>query len=258
MILGTDLVPQPPTGLEAATCDRAARVRGMFAGVARRYDFLNHLLSAGLDHRWRSRAAAACPCRDGAWVLDLCGGTADQALALLRRLPPTARVLVADFSRPMLRRARAKLRAGRAARRAALLEADALALPLPDGCVDAVTVAFGLRNVADVPQALREIVRVLRPGGRAVVLEFHAPRPRGPLAGAFRFYLRRVVPWLGRLLAGSGPGAYRYLVASIEAFGPSEALAAHLRAAGLADVRVERLPGGVAAVLVGTRPARPA
>ena len=87
-------MPQPPTGSDAATCDRAARVRGMFAGVAPRYDFLNHLLSAGLDHRWRSRAAAVCPCRDGAWVLDLCGGTADQALAAHLRAAGLADVRV--------------------------------------------------------------------------------------------------------------------------------------------------------------------
>jgi len=249
-----DAVSQPPTDRATETHDRATFVRGLFARVARRYDFLNHLLSAGLDHRWRSRAAAACPRREGARVLDLCGGTGDQALALLKRLPASARVWVADFSGPMLRRGREKLRARRLDRRTALLEADALALPLSDGAVDAVTVAFGLRNVVDEARALREIVRVLRPGGRAVILEFYAPRGRGLLATAFRFYFRRILPRLGRFISGAGPAAYRHLVTSVEAFGSAEALASRLRAAGLADVRVERLVGGVAAVFVGTKP----
>jgi demethylmenaquinone methyltransferase/2-methoxy-6-polyprenyl-1,4-benzoquinol methylase len=224
----------------------------MFAAVARRYDLLNHLLSAGLDHRWRARAARHVRPESGANVLDLCTGTGDLAVALLRR--PGARVIGIDFSRPMLARARTKLGRARLAGRAALLEADAECLPLADASVDAVACAFGLRNLADADAGLREMVRVVRPGGRVVVLEFHRPAGMGLAGRLFRLYFRRLLPRLASWIARDDRGGYRYLVESVEAFGPPGATAEAMRAAGLEGVEVEFLPGGVAAVTSGLRP----
>lgn len=222
-------------------------VRAIFAAIAPRYDFLNHLLSVGLDHRWRTRAAAACG-PDGT-VLDICCGTGDLSRAILARRG--RRVVACDFSPAMLAQARRKLaRPGRAA----ILQADALRLPLADGSVDAAASAFGLRNLADPAAGLAEMVRVVRPGGRVVVLEFHAPLGRGFRQRAFLLYFRRVLPRLARSIAGPDRGAYRHLVASVEAFGPAEATAEAMRAAGLEAVTVERLPGGVADIVAGRRP----
>jgi demethylmenaquinone methyltransferase/2-methoxy-6-polyprenyl-1,4-benzoquinol methylase len=192
-------------------------------------------------------------------VLDLCAGTGDLALAVARAMP-AARVLACDFSRPMLQRAAAKFARAGVAGRTALLEADALALPLPDGSVDAITCAFGLRNLADPAAGLAEMVRVLRPGGAAVILEFHPPPRHGALAAAFRLYFRRILPTLGGWISGGGapagrggPGGYRYLVDSVEAFGPPEATADAMRRAGLAEVAVEPLTAGVVSLFLGRK-----
>jgi demethylmenaquinone methyltransferase/2-methoxy-6-polyprenyl-1,4-benzoquinol methylase len=241
-------------GALAAMPTAGRDIRRMFDAVAPRYDLLNHLLSGGLDRRWRRRAAAAAvpdPAA-GALVADVCCGTADLALAALAR-GPGVRVVGLDFSRPMLARARAKLaRAGLLAR-AAVVEADALSLPLADASVDAALCGFGLRNLADTGRGLAELARVVRPGGRVVVLEFHQPRP-GPLAALFNLYFRRILPRLGGWISGGGHGAYGYLVASIEAFGPPQRTARAMAAAGLADVTVEPLPGGIASVYTGRKP----
>ncbi len=229
-------------------------VRRIFDSIAWLYDLGNHLFSAGLDHRWRGRTAAVCDPRPGERVLDLCCGTADLAMALRKR-EPRASVVGCDFSRPMLVRGWRKLRRARLGRRAALVAGDALGLPLAGASVDAVVCGFGLRNLADPAAGLEEMVRVVRPGGRVVLLEFHRPSGRGLAATLFRLYFRRVLPTLGGWL--SRGEAYRYMVASIRAFGPAGATAERMRRAGLADVSIEPLVGGIAAVYAGRRPTTP-
>jgi len=257
-------LPESPTGV-----DRARYVREMFGAISPRYDFLNHFLSAGLDKRWRRRAAQACidalARREGVrslngaglqtpsrWtVLDLCCGTGDLALAVLAE--GAGHVVACDFSRPMLAGAAAKFARKGVADRAAPVEADALALPLPDGSVDAVTCGFGLRNLGNPVRGLAEMVRVVRPGGAVVLLEFYPPQERGLLAAAFRLYFRRILPRLGAWISGGDRGAYQYLVDSIETFRTRAGLAAAMEHAGLDGVRIEPLIGCIASVYVGTK-----
>jgi ubiquinone/menaquinone biosynthesis methyltransferase len=232
----------------------AAGVRALFDRIAPRYDLLNHLLSLGTDFGWRRRAVHALdPIRDER-VLDLCCGTADLALALVAR---GARVTGADFSLPMLARGAAKAR--RRAARLALCGADALALPFRDASFDAACVAFGVRNFADPLAGLREIGRVLRPGGRLAVLEF--ARPRGRLVRPlYRAYLRGVLPGMG-LLVGGDADAYRYLGESIGAFYDQPAFIALLESAGFKPEPAVDLSGGIAAIYRARRgapDARPA
>ena len=236
-----------------AIAQHRTQVRRIFDSIAWMYDGANHLLSAGLDHRWRARAASACGLGPGATALDLCAGTGDLAIALVRRMGPRGRVVALDFSRPMLEIARAKLARAGLACRVMLLEGAAEAVPLADASVDAAASAFGLRNLEDPDRGLAEMVRVVRPGGRVVVLEFHQPSRRGMAAAALGLYFRRILPTLGRW-ASSGE-AYAYLVRSVEAFGPVEAMADRMRRAGLCGPHVEPLPGGIAAVYAGTKPA---
>ena len=215
----------------------------MFGTIAGRYDLANRALSFGLDQRWRRAAARAAAPRAGETLLDLACGTGDLAAALARR---DARVVAADFTLPMLVRARARLTG-----RASPVAADALQLPFAAATFDAITVGFGLRNFADTRRALVEMLRVLKPGGRLVVLEFS--RPRGALAPFLRLYIERLVPPLGRLLTGRN-GPYTYLARSIRTWPAAEELAATCSAAGFTEVRHHLLLRGVAALHIGRRP----
>ncbi|HEX9943387.1 MAG TPA: ubiquinone/menaquinone biosynthesis methyltransferase [Thermoanaerobaculia bacterium] len=223
-------------------------IRDMFAGVAPRYDLLNHLLSANLDVLWRKRAAAALELPPGAEALDLCCGTGDQAAALRQR---GARVAAADFCVPMLAIARQKF-AKLASPRPAALAADALALPFPARRFHGATVSFGLRNVADLDASLRQLAGVLRPGGRLVVLECAIPR-RQPLKGLYLFYFLRLLPWIGRLISPRG-SAYTYLPNSVLGFPQRQAFLDRMAAAGFVDLAWEELSGGTVCIYRGRVP----
>jgi demethylmenaquinone methyltransferase / 2-methoxy-6-polyprenyl-1,4-benzoquinol methylase len=215
----------------------------MFDAIAPRYDLLNAVLSLGIDRGWRREAVAWATVNRPRALLDVATGTADLALAL-RRAAPVADVVGVDVSEPMLEVGRAK-----AARRgiAVRLEvADGAALPFDDGSFDAVTIAYGLRNFGDIDAGLREFRRVLRRGGRLVVLEFPPP-PDGIFGRLFRTYFTRVVPWLGGLVSGRRD-AYAYLPASVMAFPAPEALADRMRRAGFGDVRYRLQTWGVSAL----------
>ena len=222
-----------------------SQVREMFSRIAPRYDLLNHVLSLNLDRGWRRRAAAELQAAPGETVLDLCGGTGDLTLAVARAAPG-ATVICCDFAHPMLRRAAPKLaRAGMGAR-CPVLEADGLALPFRDGTVDGITVGFGVRNLADVDAGFREMRRVLRPGGRLVILEFS--RPQGPvLSRLYRLYLGRLLPRVGDAASGAS-GPYGYLARTIAAWPDAPALAGRLREAGFDAVGWVLLTGGIVAV----------
>jgi demethylmenaquinone methyltransferase/2-methoxy-6-polyprenyl-1,4-benzoquinol methylase len=232
--------------------DHARRVRRMFDAVAPRYDFLNHLLSLNQDRRWRRVAARrglvglARPV-----VLDLCAGTGDLALELAR-VRCDAQIVALDFVAPMLARARSKIAAVGAAGRIAVACGDALRLPFGDNHFDLLTIAFGLRNLAPVDSALREMARVLRPGGRLVILEFALPEG-GVWGRVYGFYLFRVLPLIGNWI--SGTSAYSYLPASVDRFPAPRPLQKVIEEAGFVEAQWQPLAGGVLAVHTAERKA---
>ncbi|MGH7642704.1 MAG: bifunctional demethylmenaquinone methyltransferase/2-methoxy-6-polyprenyl-1,4-benzoquinol methylase UbiE [Candidatus Dormibacteria bacterium] len=217
-------------------------VRGMFTGLARRYDLLNSVLSQGQDRLWRRRATQLARIEPGDRVLDVCCGTGALAALLSRRVGPRGDVIGVDLTEAMLEVARSRVRG------VEFVLGDACQLPFPDGSFAATTMAFGLRNISDRQQALRELARVLRPGGRAVILEFSQVHPL--LEPAYRWYSRHLIPPIARGLLG-GDGAYRYLTDSIAAFAPPEVVSAWLREAGFRKVHVHRMTAGVVALHVG-------
>ena len=226
----------------------------MFDRIAHRYDALNRVLSFGLDTGWRKRALAHLPtastASNGLRVLDVATGTADVALLLLRR-DDVAHVTGVDVSTEMLARGREKAALHARGDALTLRAGDATALPFGDGSFDAVTMAFGLRNVVDVDAALRELCRVLVPGGRAIVLEFGAPRP-GPFASLYAAYRKHVLPQIGGALSGDAH-AYRYLDRTIATFPSGEALRSRFVGAGFARAWQEPLVGGAVGITVGER-----
>ena len=223
----------------------------MFAGIAGRYDLLNHLLSGNVDKLWRRRVARSLQSSlvEGARVLDVACGTGDLSLVLARA--GAAQVVGLDFCRPMLEIARRKAEAD--SRAVPFVEGDALRLPFADETFDAATIAFGLRNLAGVSEGLRELRRILRPGGRLAVLEFSSPVVPG-FRALFRFYFERVLPRVGGLVSGSR-GAYEYLPDSVSWFPDQKRLAALMREAGFENVSYRNLTGGIAALHTGARAA---
>jgi len=220
----------------------AGQVRAMFDRIAGVYDLMNGVMTAGLHHRWRSRAAELAGVGPGDRVLDVATGTGDLAIELARR---GCDVVGTDFSERMLARAREK------DPRIAWEWADALALPYEDGAFAAATVGFGARNFSDLDRGVAEMARVVRPGGRVVILEITTPT-RPPLSTFFSLWFDRIVPALGRF-AGD-PDAYEYLPSSVKRFPAPEGLAAVMDGAGLRDIRWILTAGGIIAIHVGTVP----
>lgn len=219
-----------------------AAVRSMFDRIAPRYDLLNRVLSAGVDVRWRRAAADLLALPRAGRVLDLCTGTADLLIEALGR-DPSARGVGIDLSSGMLVRGARKLLDRGLAVRAALSAGDAERLPLASGSFDGALVAFGIRNVSDRAQALREVRRVLKPGGRLVVLEFSMPR--GLMGHAYRLYFGRILPLVGRVVSGDA-SAYTYLPASVAVFPEPPDFGALMTGAGFTDVSWRPLTAGIA------------
>lgn len=227
----------------------AGEVNSMFDRISGVYDRMNRVMTAGLDRRWRERAAERARLEPGMKALDLCCGTGDLTLALAGRVGPSGSVTGADFSRPMLELAEEKAAAAGVSQ-AEFRWADALDLPFEDDSYDAVTIAFGARNLADLDHGLSGMRRVLLPGGRVVILEITQPR-RQPLAGFFSVWFDRVVPLLGKL-AGDSP-AYTYLPESVRSFPDAPTLASRMDAAGFRHVRWTLLAGGIIAIHSGVK-----
>jgi demethylmenaquinone methyltransferase / 2-methoxy-6-polyprenyl-1,4-benzoquinol methylase len=250
-----NMIPQTDSRIVGATPagahDResaAKAVQEMFTSIAPRYDLLNHVLSFNIDRLWWWRAARTFDAilqRPEARVLDLCCGTGDMAFALGRRAN-SAQIIGADFSHAMLQRATVKGR-GTALR---WIEADALRLPFPDGSFDLITAAFGFRNLADYDTGLREIVRVLRPGGQCGLLDFG--EPRGLMGKLYRVYFKKVLPAVGTVISGV-KGPYTYLPASVERFPPPQEMLERMRQAGFAEAFWTPYTFGVAGLYQGVK-----
>jgi len=230
--------PPHPGGIHK----EAGTIQAMFGEIAPRYDLLNRLLSLNIDQRWRRRAVAWSQPRGP--VLDVCTGTGDLAAAFVKATGEP--VVGVDFCAPMLRCGKDKT----ACREVRFARGDALRLPLPSDRFDVVSVAFGIRNVADLDAGLRELVRVARPGGRIAILEFTMPR-RALLGALYRFYFGRVLPFVGNLVSGSR--AYTYLNRSVLEWTGEQELAQRLREAGCSHVEVLPLSFGIAAVHLGVK-----
>lgn len=229
--------------------EHSRAVREMFSGIASRYDLLNHLLSLNIDKNWRRQVRvrlSACLDREDAVVLDVACGTGDLSVELKR--DSKANVIGTDFCRPMLALAADK------SHELAIpyIEADAMSLPFLNDAVDAATIAFGLRNLPNVDNGLRELYRIIKPGGRLVVLEFSSPVIPG-FRQLFNFYFGNVLPRIGGLISGS-KSAYTYLPASVKKFPDQKALATKLEDVGFHNVEYDNLTGGIVAIHTGTKP----
>jgi len=231
--------------------DKGRGIRDMFDAIAPRYDLLNRVLSLGIDRRWRRFAVRQLAIAPGQQVLDVATGTGDVALEVARQTDPSVRIVGADFTQGMLVNGQQKIAATAHAKRITLVNAPCEALPLQDGVFQGVTIAFGIRNVVDRESGLREMCRVLRPGGRAVILEFSQPH-NGLFRALYYFYFRRILPAIGGLL--SRRSAYQYLPDSVLEFPDRDAFVAMMAAAGFGEIRYHDLTGGIATVFVGVKP----
>lgn len=238
-------------GRESSLDKSNQRVRAMFSQIAPRYDLLNHVLSLNIDRMWRSQTVRRLRLQPGIPVLDVCTGTGDLALAIASRAPKGVAVVGSDFCHPMLALARKKGDASRV-ENVEFIEADSQSLPFEDNTFQVVTVAFGLRNVADTDLGLKEMLRVCRPGGQVAVLEFSKPTLPG-LRNAYDFYFRHVLPRVGQWMARNDKSAYHYLPESVSQFPCGKALADRMESNGIRDVKLHPMTCGVATLYEGTK-----
>lgn len=239
--------------MTATTIDKSGeRVRRMFGEIAPHYDRMNHLLSMNIDRYWRNWTVRKLAPVPGEPILDVCTGTGDLALAFQRATGGRSPIVATDFCREMLDIGRRKQEAAGIGSELTFVEADAQELPFEDDRFAIVSVAFGLRNVADTDRGLAEMTRVCRPGGQVAVLEFSTPRVQ-PLRGLYLFYFRHVLPRIGQRLARNHSDAYEYLPATVAQFPDGEALAERMRGVGLRNVKHWPLTLGVATLYVGRK-----
>lgn len=230
--------------------DKGRGVRKMFDSIAPRYDLLNRLLSLGIDRRWRRYAVSRLQVPAGGLVLDIATGTCDVALEIAGQTDSSVQIVGEDFTQGMLVHGQKKLDQSSLGRRIALVNAPCEAIPHPDGSFDAITIAFGIRNVVDREQGLREMVRVLKPGGRAAILEFSNPRSR-LFRSLYNFYFRHLLPAIGGLF--SQRSAYQYLPDSVLEFPAQETFVSMMSEAGFARVDYTDLTFGISTVYVGNK-----
>lgn len=231
-----------------------AKVRGMFASIAHRYDFLNHFLSANVDKYWRRKTTRlAPPPPAGGWIVDCCTGTGDLAVVYDKVAKGSNPIVATDFCRPMLVRSLPKFEKRDASGRVIVVEADAQRLPLPDDFSGLTTVAFGLRNISDTVNGLDEMIRITRPGGRVAILEFS--RPRGRILGrAYLAFFKRILPRVGQAISPNASNAYGYLPASVLEFPDGQAMLDLMAARGLSDCSGTPMTLGIATLYIGTKP----
>ena len=229
------------------------RVRDMFRQIAPRYDLMNHVLSMNIDRYWRWRAVRRLKMESGKPILDTCTGTGDLALAIAKKAPENVEVVGSDFCHAMLEIARDKRGQDDPTSDIGFLEADSQELPFGDNQFQCVTVAFGLRNVADTDRGLAEMTRVCSPGGQVMVLEFSSPQTPG-LRQIYGYYFRNVLPRIGQLFAKNDKAAYKYLPESVGQFPDGQALCDRMTAVGLENVRYTPMTFGVATIYEGFKP----
>jgi demethylmenaquinone methyltransferase / 2-methoxy-6-polyprenyl-1,4-benzoquinol methylase len=235
-----------PTSLDKS----GERVRDMFAQIAPKYDLLNHLLSLNIDKRWRAKTLRFLALEPNKPVLDVCTGTGDLAISMSKELGPETEVVGSDFCAPMLEIARTKQTRQLPSSKLQFIEADTQSLPFPDDYFQCVSVAFGLRNVADTATGLREMIRVTQEGGKVAVLEFSKPTLIG-LKQLYNAYFLYVLPRVGQAMARNDRSAYEYLPQSVQQFPSGQALADIMREAGLRDIQLKPMTLGVVTLYVG-------
>jgi demethylmenaquinone methyltransferase/2-methoxy-6-polyprenyl-1,4-benzoquinol methylase len=241
------------TMFQAGGPGRERQVQAMFSAIAPSYDVNNTLLSFGLHHRWKRAAIDAAALQPGGRLLDLCAGTGDLAFLAARMIGENGLVIASDLNRAMLEVGARRAKRLRMTHLVRFIQGHAESIQLADRSVDAVTVAFGIRNVDHPVRAFAEIFRVLKPAGRLVCLEFSKP-VSGWLRRGYNFYSNTLLPWIGTAVARDRTGVYRYLPASIREFPDQVRLAAMLEAAGFSPVRYTNLTGGIVAIHVGIKP----
>lgn len=234
------------------SAEKKRLVQEQFDPIARTYDLADSVLSFGLDSLWRRKAIRLLGLERGNLVLDVCGGTAGLARLAARRIGPDGRAFVYDFNRPMMEVGRLRIGAGRNGHPVVFLQGDAEEMGFPDRTFDAVTMGFGLRNLAHPEQGLRETLRILRPGGKMMILEFSIP-VNAVLRRLYHYYSFYWMPFAGRLVCGTS-GPFRYLAESIRVFPSPEDLAGRIRDTGFSDVRFLRLSDGIAVIYLATKP----